>query len=199
MNSEGKSNIDMTKSEVQLRLMLEMSEISSMLQEEDTEDNMDEMRNQIEEQFKVTTIQQSQITDMNTIILSMQSQMEEQSKLILNQQSQMDEMKTIMTNMIREHQSMQSEKERMSSQLEEQNKIIASKEYWIQRAGNDIENLTSRMNDIVSIIHAERENTRIKLEEQSKLICSLQDRDEKKKAEQEIQEPEVDMILNSKL
>jgi hypothetical protein len=113
-------------------------------------------------------------------------------------QSQMDEMKTIMTNMIREQQSMQSEKERMSSQLEEQNKIIASKEYWIQRSGNDIENLTSRMNDIVSIIQVERENTRIKLEEQSKLICCLQDRDEKK-TEQEILESEVDMILNSKL
>ena len=181
MNSEVKSNIDMTKSEVQLRLMLEMSEISSMLQEEDT---IGEMRNQIEEQLKVTTNQQSQITDMNTIILSMQSQM--------------DEMKTIMTNMIREQQSMQSEKERMSSQLEEQNKIIASKEYWIQRSGNDIENLTSRMNDIVSIIQVERENTRIKLEEQSKLICCLQDRDEKK-TEQEILESEVDMILNSKL
>jgi hypothetical protein len=189
MKSEVKSNIDMTNSEVHLssRLQKEEDTIDVMIEEK-----MEEMRNQIEEQFKVTTNQQSQIINMNTIILSIQSQMEDQSKLIFNHQSQMDEMKKIMTNMLRDQHTMKCEKERISSQLQEQNKIISSNEYWIQRS-NDIENLTSRMNDIVSIIQAERENTRIKLKEQSKLICFLQEK------EQEILESEVDMILNSKL
>ena len=104
------------------------------------------IQSQLEEQI---SIQGSQLSDMNALILRMQSQMEEQSKIILEQQSNM---KGILTNMLRD-QSTRSEMDTMSRQLEEQ----------------------------------------------SKLIESLQLRDKKKKVEQDTLESEIDMILNGEI
>lgn len=79
----------------------------------------EDIESQFEKQSKIVSLQESQITNMNGIILSMQIQIEEQSKIIVNQQSKMEGIKKIMTNMLREQQS-------MSRQLEEQSKIIES-------------------------------------------------------------------------
>lgn len=138
----------------------ELSYIKLDLIEESNEwsgNKFEDIENQLEKQSKIISIQGSQLSDMNALILRMQSQMEEQSKIILEQQSNMNGnmngMKKIMANMLREQQSTKSEMDMMSRQLEEQ----------------------------------------------SKLIESLQIRDEKKRVEQSTLESEIDMILNGEI
>lgn len=112
-----------------IRKMIEKNEQNRMIAEFNTlkeddiqgiekwvENEFENIDSQFEKQSKIISLQESQITNMNGIILSIQSQIEEQSK---NQQRKMEGIKKIMTNMLREQQS-------MSRQLEEQSKIIES-------------------------------------------------------------------------